>query len=297
MAGRVCLVTGATQGIGKVTARELARMGAEVILVARSRERGEAAVAEIAEATGRTPELRLADLGLLSEVRRLAAEVRAAHARLHVLINNAGAMHTARKLTAEGLETTVAVNHLAYFLLARELLPLLEASGTPERKARIVNVASRAHFRARLDLDDLQLARRGYGHPLFQYSNSKLMNVLHTYELARRLAGSNVTANCLHPGVIASGFGRNDRGPFAWAIRLAAPFMLSPERGAETTIHLATSPEVEGVSGKYFDAKKPRRSSRASYDEVTQRRLWELSEELVDRAENGRAAAGSAGRF
>ena len=287
MKGRVCVVTGVTQGIGKVTALELARRGADVILVARSRERGAAVVAEIEQATGRTPELRLADLGLLAEVRHLAAELRRDHERLHVLVNNAGAMHTTRKVTTEGLEMTLAVNHLAYFLLVRELLPLLEAGGTPRRKARIVNVASRAHRNARLDLDDLQL-EKGYGHPLFQYANSKLMNILFTYELARRLEGKNVTANCLHPGVVATGFGHNDRGIMDWAIRIASPFFISPEKGAETSIYLAASPEVEGVSGKYFDKKKPARSTRASYDEATQKRLWELSERLVDEA---RAAA------
>jgi NAD(P)-dependent dehydrogenase (short-subunit alcohol dehydrogenase family) len=282
MTGRLCVVTGVTQGIGRVTARELARRGAEVILVARNRERGELVVAEIAQATGREPALRVADLALLAEVRRLAAELRRDHDRLHVLVNNAGAMHTTRKVTSEGLEMTLAVNHLAYFLLARELLPRLEAGGTPERKARIVNVASRAHRNARLDLDDLQLEKRSYGHPLFQYANSKLMNILFTYELARRLEGSNVTANCLHPGVVATGFGHNDRGVLDWAIRIASPFFISPEKGAETSIYLAASPEVEGVSGKYFDRKRPVRSTRASYDEATQRRLWELSERLVD---------------
>jgi NAD(P)-dependent dehydrogenase (short-subunit alcohol dehydrogenase family) len=281
MKGRVCVVTGVTQGIGKVTALELARRGADMILVARNREKGEAVVAEIAEKAGRKPELRIADLSLLAEVRRLADELRRDHDRLHVLVNNAGAMHTSRKLTSEGLEMTFAVNHLSYFLLARELLPLLEAGGTPERKARIVNVASRAHRNARLDLDDLQ-AEKGYGHPLQQYANSKLMNILFTYELARRLEGTNVTANCLHPGVVATGFGHNDRGLLDWAIKIASPFFLSAEKGAETSIYLAASPEVEGVSGKYFDKKKPARSRRASYDEATQKRLWQITEELID---------------
>jgi NAD(P)-dependent dehydrogenase (short-subunit alcohol dehydrogenase family) len=282
MKGRVCLVTGATQGIGKVTARELARMGATVVIVARSRERGEAVVREIIDVTGNGGvELLLSDLSLMSEVRRLAAEVGARHERLHVLVNNAGAVHASRKVTAEGLEMTFAVNHLSYFLLTLLLLPLLEASGTPGWRARIVNVSSRAHRRARLDLDDLQLEKRSYGHYLFQYANTKLMNILFTYELARRLEGKAVTANCLHPGVVATGFGRNDRGLLHLGIRIAARFMLTPEKGADTSIYLASSPEVEGVSGRYFDRRRPVPSSRASTDVAAQRRLWDLSARIM----------------
>jgi retinol dehydrogenase-12 len=281
MQGRVCLVTGATQGIGLVTARELARLGADVTIVARSPEKAEAARAEIRAATDRTIDVILADLSLKAEVRRAAADFRGTRDRLDVLVNNAGALHTTRKVTPEGLEMTFAVNHLAYFLLTRELLPLLEAGGTPQRKARVVNVASRAHLRSKLDLDDLQLERSPYGHPLFQYANSKMMNILFTYELARRLEGKNVTANCVHPGVVATGFGHNDRGILDVAIRIASPFFLSPEKGARTQLHVATSPEVEGVSGQYFDRSRPARSRRDSYDAATARRLWEISERLV----------------
>lgn len=281
MRGRVCLVTGATQGIGLVTARELTRMGAEVTIVGRDPARSEAARQAIRSATSRSIDVLLADLSHMAEVRRVAAEFRAKHDRLDVLVNNAGAMHTTRKVTAEGLEMTFAVNHLAYFLLTRELLPLLEAAGTPEHKARIVNVASAAHQRANLDLDDLQLEHKPYGHQLQQYSNTKLMNIMFTYELARRLQGKNVTANCLHPGVVATGFGHNDRGIMDLAIRIASPFFASPEKGAKTQIYLATSPEVEGVSGKYFARSKPVASRKLSYDVDAQRRLWQSSEALL----------------
>jgi NAD(P)-dependent dehydrogenase (short-subunit alcohol dehydrogenase family) len=252
-----------------------------VLIVARDPARGEAARRDVEAATGRTIEVLGADLSLMADVRRVAGEVRSRRDRLHGLVNNAGAMHTRRKVTAEGLEMTFAVNHLAYFLLVRELLPLLEASGTAERKARIINVASTAHRRARLDLDDLQLERRPYGPALQQYSNTKLMNILFTYELARRLEGKPVTANCLHPGVVATGFGHNDRGLMHLAISIAAPFFLSPERGARTQLYLATSPEVEGVSGRYFARSREAQSRRASLDRETQRRLWEQSETLT----------------
>jgi NAD(P)-dependent dehydrogenase (short-subunit alcohol dehydrogenase family) len=283
MDGRVCLVTGATQGIGLVTARELAALGASVSIVARSPERGRAAAAEIERAGGgRSVGLFLADLSLLAEVRRVAAEIAEKLPAVHVLVNNAGAIHQTRKVTAEGLETTFATNHLAYFLLTELLLPRLEASGHPGRTARIVNVASRAHVRAgRLDYDNL-MYERGYA-PMRAYQRSKLANVLHTYELARRLAGKPVTANCLHPGVIATGFGRNDGGFFKLLIRVAAPFMKSPEDGARTTVYLASSSEVEGVSGQYFVDCKPHRSSRISNDVDEARRLWDRSVALTQR--------------
>ncbi len=273
MTGRVCLVTGATQGIGKITAGQLVKLGAEVTIVARSEERGRAAAKEIGA------ELLLADLSLLADVRRLAADFKAKHDKLHVLVNNAGAINQTRKLTAEGLEVTFATNHLAYFLLTHELRPLLEAAGAPGRTARIVNVASQAHHRARFDIDDLQ-AERSYA-AMTAYGNSKLCNILYTYALARRLKGKPVTANCLHPGVVATGFGRNDPGLFRLAVLLARPFLLTPEKGARTSIYVASSPEVEGVSGEYFDKCRPRRSSRLSHDEALQERLWDRSVALT----------------
>jgi NAD(P)-dependent dehydrogenase (short-subunit alcohol dehydrogenase family) len=281
MRGRICVVTGATQGIGRVTARELARMGATVTIVARNAERGQAVLDEIRRdvGVGDRAGLVLADLSIMAEVRRAAAELRERHPRLHVLVNNAGAIHMTRKVTAEGLETTFATNHLSYFLLTKLLLPALEGGAASGRKARVVSVASAAHLRARLDLEDLQV-KRGYT-AYTAYANSKLANILFTYELARRLEGKPITANCLHPGVIATGFGRNDPGFFNFLVRLARPFLASPEKGARTTIYLASSPEIEGVSGKYFDRSRPIRSRRASYDRTLQRRLWEISESLT----------------
>jgi NAD(P)-dependent dehydrogenase (short-subunit alcohol dehydrogenase family) len=280
MKARVCVVTGATQGIGKITALELARMGAEVTIVARSPERGQATLDELHRATGsETLGLIVADLSLLSEIRDAAEQLRGKHPRVHVLVNNAGAIHMTRKVTPEGLETTFVTNHLSYFLLTELLLPALEAAGTPDRKARIVNVASNAHLRARLNLDDLQ-AEKGYT-PFTAYGNSKLGNILFTYELARRLEGKNVTANCLHPGVVATGFGRNDPGWLRFLVSIGKPFLLTPEKGARTTLHVATSPELEGVSGQYFVRSRPARSRRLSYDEGLQRRFWEVSAALT----------------
>ena len=290
MNGRVVVITGATQGIGKFTALALAKMGAEVTIVARSAERGQAVVDEIRTTTA-NPKigLLLADLSLMAEVRRVAGEIQARHPKIDVLVNNAGAINTTRKVTSEGLELTFSTNHLAYFLLTELLLPQLEAAGTPGRKARIVNVASNAHKRAKLDMDDLQLER---GFAAFRaYSNSKVCNLLFTFELARRLAGKNVVVNCLHPGVVATGFGRNDRSLLHLGIMIAAPFFLTPEKGAQTSIHLASAPEVEGVTGLYFSRKKPARSTRTSLNEALARQLWEKSEALVAATKRDRQTA------
>lgn len=276
LTGRICLVTGASTGIGKVTARELARMGGTVIMVSRDPGRGQAALADVQRATGsQKVSLLLADLSSQQEVRRLAREVQDRVGALHVLVNNAGAIYARREVTVDGLERTFATNHLAYFLLTVLLLPLIKRSAP----ARIVNVASQAHRPAVLDLNDLQLERR-YG-AMRAYRQSKLANVLFTYELARRLEGSGVTANCLHPGVVATHFGRNNPGLLSFLFRLASPFLLTPEQGAETVVYLATSPKVAQVSGKYFYRCRPIRSSRLSYDETLARRLWEVSERLT----------------
>jgi NAD(P)-dependent dehydrogenase (short-subunit alcohol dehydrogenase family) len=276
MRGAVCLVTGATSGIGRVTARELARMGATVVALARDRARGEALVAELRAASAGGAELLVGDLASQRDVRRVAAEFRRTHARLDVLVNNAGAIHDDRALTVDGIERTFAVNHLAYFLLTQLLRPTLEAAPS----ARVVSVSSEAHRAiGSLDFANLQGERRYTA--MRAYSQSKLENVLFTYELARRLGGTRVTANCLHPGVIRSGFGRASRGLTGLLFTLGAPFMASPERGARTTVHLAASPEVEGVTGRYFRRRHPVPSSPASYDADAARRLWEVSEAMT----------------
>jgi len=277
MDGKVCLVTGATSGIGRVTARELARLGAEVLLHARDPARGEATLRELgAAAPGARVRLLLADLASLAEVRRLAAAVRQATPRLDLLLHNAGAVHMHRQVTADGHELTFQVNHLAPYLLTRELLPLLRQSAP----ARVVTVASAAHGAVPgVDWEDLEGASRYSGWKA--YGQSKLMNVLFTRELARRLAGSGVTANCLHPGVVATGFGRETRGWLRWGVRLAAPFFLTAEQGARTSLHLCTSAEVAGVSGAYFARSRVARARPAGRDDVAAHRLWELSARLV----------------
>lgn len=283
------MVTGASSGIGKVTARELGKLGAEVILVARDRGRGEAALAEVRAAArpGAEPSLLLCDFGSQASIRGLAAAFLATGKPLHVLVNNAGAIHGARALTADGLEATFAVNHLGYFLLTELLLDVVKTSAEPGRSARIVNVASEAHRRGTLRWDDLQSAR-GYTQ-LGAYGASKLANIAFTAELARRLAGTGVTANSLHPGVVATGFGDSGSVFLRYAVKLARPLLITAEEGARTTIHLASSPEVEGVTGKYFKKCREARPSREASDPEVARRLWEESEKLVAAAAGGAA--------
>jgi NAD(P)-dependent dehydrogenase (short-subunit alcohol dehydrogenase family) len=277
MQGKVCLVTGATSGIGLVTARELARCGARVVLAGRSSARCQAAVAQIQTETGNHEvEALLGDLSSQQQVRELAQKFRDRHPRLDVLVNNAGGMWMKRQLSADGLEMTFAVNHLAYFLLTHLLLEPLRAAAP----ARVVNVSSEAHRKATLDFDDLQGERRYNGWR--QYCRSKLMNLLFTYELARRLDGTGVTANALHPGWVATGFASNN----GWRGRLwqfvARCLALGPEEGARTVVYLASSPEVAGVSGRYFVKEREVPSSPASRDEGAARRLWQVSLGLTD---------------
>lgn len=270
------LVTGANAGIGKVTARELAKMGATVVMVARSRERGTAALAEVKAASGNNRvDLLLADLSSQASIRQLADDFRAKYDHLHVLVNNAGAYFMKRQETVDGLEMTFALNHLGYFMLTLLLLDMLKASAP----ARIVNVTSGAHFGGRLNFDDLQAKKRYAGFPV--YGASKLANVLFTYELARRLEGTGVTANCLHPGFVASNFAHNNGFLAQLGMKALRPFALSVEQGAETSIYLASSPEVEGVTGKYFTKKKAVKSSAQSYDVETARHLWQASADLT----------------
>ncbi len=274
---KVCLITGATSGIGKATAMGLANMGARVVIVGRDRGKGEAAMAEIkGKSRNASVDLLLADLSSQEEIRRLADEIKDAYPRLDVLINNAGVFRSKRLTTAHGIEMTFAVNHLAYFLLTNLLLDVLRASAP----SRIVNVSSGDHSNGTIDFDDLQ-GEKGYKGTK-AYSQSKLANVLFTYELARRLEGTGVTANCLHPGAVRTNFGSGSSGFFGFMVRALRPLMISPEKGAETSIYLASSPEVEGVSGRYFVKKAEARSSDVSYDERLARRLWEVSAELTN---------------
>jgi NAD(P)-dependent dehydrogenase (short-subunit alcohol dehydrogenase family) len=276
MKGRVCLVTGATSGIGRITAQTLAGMGATVIVVGRNQVKTQAVVDEIKQATGNPNlDLFITDFSVQQQIRDLAGKVLDRHPHLHVLVNNAGAINRKRSVSVDGIEMTFAVNHLAYFLLTNLLLDRLKA----DSPARIVNVASGAHKSATIPFDDLANERGYRGFKV--YGQTKLANILFTYELARRLEGSGVTANCLHPGVIATGFGHNDGGLFNIALNLARPFLKKPEQGADTSIYLASSPEVEGLNGQYFIDRKPTKSSPASYDEQVARRLWKISAEMT----------------
>lgn len=277
MQGKTVLITGATNGIGKEAAKSLARMGAHVVIVGRSREKTQAVLNEI-KSSGGSVDMLLADLSSLDEVRRLATEFKSKYSRLDVLINNAGAFFTSRQESVDGYEMTFALNHLAYFLLTNLLLDVLKDSAP----ARIVNVSSDAHRGGKLNFDDLQ-NKANYGRGGFAvYSQSKLANVLFTYELARRLTGTQVTTNALHPGFVATGFGHNNGGLVSLMLSVMQRFVaISEEQGAQTIIYLASSPEVEGVTGQYFDKSKSVRSSNESYDEAAARRLWEASEQLV----------------
>ncbi|HUC35552.1 MAG TPA: SDR family oxidoreductase [Acidimicrobiales bacterium] len=283
MTGKTVVITGANSGIGKETAVGLARSGARVVATARDAGRGAAAVADIRDRSGSDGvELVVFDLGLLSSVREGAAQILAACDRIDVLVNNAGIVLSQRRVTPDGLEATFAVNHLGPFLLTQLLLDRIVQSAP----ARIVNVASTAHRGARhgLDFDDLQ-STHGYG-GMQVYSKSKLANIYFTTELARRLDGTGVTANCLHPGTVATGYGRDGdaTGLLGFGLKIGAPFLLTPEKGARTSIYLASSPQVAAVSGEYFAKCKPRTTSEAAQDDEAAKRLWQVSEELVQPA-------------
>lgn len=276
MRDKVVLVTGATSGIGLETARALARQGATVVIVGRSREKGERVLAELRQSTGNAKiDLLLADLSSMAAVRNLAADFLAKYDRLDVLVNNAGAIYTDRQTTVDGFERTFATNHLAYFLLTNLLLDVLKKSAP----SRIVNVASEAHKSGRLDLDDLQSEKGFSGFRV--YGTSKLANILFTYELSRRLAGTGVTANCLHPGVVASGFGDSTNPLLRVGFKLVRPFMIDAVEGAATTIYLASSPDVEGESGKYFKNERPVASRKVTYNRDIAARLWDASAKLT----------------
>ncbi|MGI8586502.1 MAG: SDR family oxidoreductase [Chloroflexia bacterium] len=277
MHGKTCLVTGANSGIGKATAASLAQLGAGVVMVCRDQARGEAARAEIqASSSNDAVSLLLADLASMSDVRRLAAQIREQHDRLDVLINNAGVALDHRQVTEDGLETTFAVNYLAPFLLTHLLLDLLKKSAP----SRIVNVASYTHTWVKMiPWDDLQSEREYDSRSA--YNLSKLMDILFTYELSKRLAGSGVTANCLHPGwPMKTNLDREAKGSGALVVKISRLFAISAERGAGTSIYLAGSPEVETTSGRYFAKSKPAESSALSHDEAAAQRLWDLSMQL-----------------
>jgi NAD(P)-dependent dehydrogenase (short-subunit alcohol dehydrogenase family) len=277
--GRTCLVTGATSGIGRASALELAAMGARLFLLCRDAGRAEALRQEIADQTGnREVAILLADLSSQREVRRAAAEFLATREPLHILLNNAGVMYIERTATVDGIEATFAVNHLAYFLLTNLLLERTVASAP----ARIVNVASDAHrLGGALDFDDLGAARRYSG--MGVYGRSKLANLYFTRELARRLAGSGVTVNAVHPGAVRTGLGQNNDAPILKLLTglLVRPFFRSPEKGAETSVWLCSSPDVAGVTGGYFARCKPRVPHRLVNDHEASRRLWDVSAKLV----------------
>ncbi|MGQ0741285.1 MAG: SDR family oxidoreductase [Alphaproteobacteria bacterium] len=275
MRGKVCVVTGATSGIGLETAKELGAMGARIVLVGRDPKRGQMVLSQLAH-MGVKAGIHYADLSLLAETKRLAQEIVAAEPRIDVLVNCAGAAFHPRQVTAEGFERTFALNHLCYFVLANLLLGPLRAAAP----SRIVNVASDAHRRARLDFSDLQF-ERGYS-AVMAYSRSKLANILFTRELARRLVGTGVTANAVHPGFVRTRIGDNVGGIrsaiFAFLKFAAAR---SVKKGAEGVVFLAAAPEVSSVTGAYFFDGRPHRPTRAAQDDAAARRLWAESARLT----------------
>ncbi|MCZ6648605.1 MAG: SDR family oxidoreductase [Thaumarchaeota archaeon] len=277
MSGRVCMITGTTSGIGKATALGLAKMGATVILVARNEADLRAAADDIKEKTANESiDLIVADLSSQESIHRLAEDFRNKYQHLHVLINNAGLTAEHKTLSVDGIDTLFAVNYLAPFLLTNLLSDVLKVSAP----SRIVNVSSDGHKFGRIDFDDIQSKKRS---AIGAYGDSKLALNLFTYELARKIKGTGVTANALHPGVVATNIGSHDSSPFITRFiwKLFKVFMSSPDKGAQTSIFLASSPDVDGASGKYFVKSKETRSSKRSYDESVGQRLWQVSEELT----------------
>jgi NAD(P)-dependent dehydrogenase (short-subunit alcohol dehydrogenase family) len=276
MNGKVVVITGATSGIGQVTAEKLAGMGARIVQVARDKTRGEAALARLRQiAPGAAHVVHYADLSRIAGMKRVAEEIAAAEPRIDVLINNAGALFNSRQLTEDGLELTFATNHMAYFVVTNILRERLLASGP----ARVVSTSSDAHKGAKLDLNDLQSSKAYGGFRV--YGRSKLCNILFTRELARRWNGSGVTANCLHPGFVATRFGDQSGGMFASLVRVAKNFAISPEKGAETIVYLASSDDVKGVTGEYFYKCRRATPTTEATDDASAAHLWEESARLA----------------
>jgi len=276
MTGKVCLITGGNSGIGKATALGLAKLNASIVIVSRDKDKGEATLIEIrGKSDNRNVDAMTADLSSQDSVRELAHDFRGRYKKLHVLINNAGIFLPRRVPTVDGLETTFATNHLGHFLLTNLLLDVLKASAP----SRVINITSSAHRGTTIDFDDLQGEKKYSGY--HAYSQSKLANVLFNYQLAKRLEGTGITVNCLHPGVVRTGFGKDVTGLMSILVRVGSPFMMSPEKSARAAIYLATSPELEGVTGKHFSRGKEERSSTESYDAASAERLWNVSTKLT----------------
>jgi NAD(P)-dependent dehydrogenase (short-subunit alcohol dehydrogenase family) len=276
MKDKVVVVTGATSGIGEVAADRLAQKGARIVFVARDRERGEAARKHFRAIAGQSDHtVHYADLTKLADQKRVAKEIADSEPQIDLLINNAGAMFGSRQVTEDGLEKTFALNHMSYFTVTNILLDRLKA--TPG--ARIVSTASGAHVGNKLNFDDLQ-SEKSYS-PFAVYGRSKLMNILFTRELAKRLAGTGVTANCLHPGFVGTRFGDESGGLMSWVIKLGKNFALTPEQGAETIIYLASSDDVAGKSGGYYEKKQFTAPSRAAQSDADAKRLWDISAKIA----------------
>jgi NAD(P)-dependent dehydrogenase (short-subunit alcohol dehydrogenase family) len=276
MIGKICIVTGSNSGIGKETALALTGMGATVVMAVRDLERGETAREEIIRRTGKDAvDLMICDLSSTKSIRQFVEDFSSKYDRLDVLINNAGAACHERQITEDGFERSLAVNYLGPFLLTRELLPLLERSAP----SRVINLSSGMHTRAKIDFDDIQSERSYNG--MSVYGSTKLMILMYTYELARRLDGTGVTANVVHPGFAATNLGASMGLAYRIGLKLMRPFQINAERGSETPVYVATSPELEGVTGRYFAKSLEKPSSEESYDESAQKRIWDVAESLL----------------
>jgi NAD(P)-dependent dehydrogenase (short-subunit alcohol dehydrogenase family) len=276
MTGKMCLITGGNSGIGKATAMGLAKLNASVVIVSRDKDKGEAALIEIRAKSGnRNLDAMTADLSSQDSVRELAHDFTGRYKKLNVLINNAGIFLPKRVQTVDGLEATFATNHLGHFLLTNLLLDLLKASAP----SRIINLTSSAHYGTEMDFEDLQGEKKYSGY--HAYSQSKLANVLFTRQLVKQLEGTGITANSIHPGVVRTGFGKDQGGLMSILVTMGRPFMISPEHAAKAVIYLATSPEMEGVTGMFFSRGKEGKSSTQSYDSEAAERLWKVSAELT----------------